>query len=194
MIRKTPHTAFFVVGVLATLVGCIGPGIRLSLFPLHSDETVVFRPELLGTWITGSERMIFEKGLEEDYVVTYRLDDTPVIAPAKARLVHLGQHHFLNVYPENEGNSDPDGGLYFPFIPLHLLYSLELNGDVLKLGWFSDDWLQKRIESGEMDLTYTSHPDFGVLLTASTEALQRFFLEHAEDDNALEWWVVEREK
>ena len=217
MTRRAPYIALLVVGLTLALVGC-NATFQPSLFPLSSDETVVFEPALLGTWtpddistiVRGLNTeytvdfndisIIFEKGIDKDYAVTFRDYDDPVLGLVEVHLVQLGKRYFLDVYPGEIADSDQSALRYFPVFPVHLLIPMELNGDVLKLGWLSENWLQERLGSGEMDSLYTHVVDPFLdeeeifLFTAHTEELQRFYLKHAGDDEAFEWEEFYRQK
>ncbi len=74
---------------------------------------------------------------------------------------------------------------------------VELEGDVLKLGWLDDDWLQEKLESGETDIKFALPPGgdhSDALFIGSTEELQRFHLKYAGDEDAFEWDEFQRQK
>jgi len=181
-----------IAGAAATLAGCF----PLSVHPLYSDENVVFESALLGTWaIDVNESMVFETGEDKNYIVTYHSDQRS--SRLEVHLVRLGQHYFADIYPEDHDLEEIMDQGYLPIIPMHLLFAVELNGDVLRMGVLDPDWLQSRIESGEMDIPYIDAlddpGDFG-FFTGTTEQLQRSFLKYAEDKDAFKWVEWERQK
>ena len=187
-----------IAGAAATLAGCF----PLSLHPLYSDENVVFESGLLGTWAIGvnesivsNESIVFETGEDKNYIVTYHSDQRS--SRLEVHLVRLGQHYFADIYPEDHDLDEIMDQGYLPIIPMHLLFAVELNGDVLRMGVLDPDWLNSRIESEGMDIPYIDDPDdpgkFG-FFTASTEQLQRSFLKYAEDKDAFNWVEWERQK
>ncbi len=182
--------------ILLMLLVVMGVGVSftecppISINPLYSDETEVFEPVFLGTWTAGDESLVVEKRYEY-YPVTYREGGDPM-NPLEVHLVQLGQHYYVDIYPEDAGVIDKG---YFPYIPTHAFLAVELEGDVLKLGMLHNDWLQEKLESGE-DIQYAHYADESncPFLIGSTEELQRFFLKYGEDEDAFEWDEFQRQK
>ncbi|MEE9565897.1 MAG: hypothetical protein V3W17_00185 [Desulfobacteria bacterium] len=191
--------------ILLMLLVVIGVGVsftmsqlHMSINPLYSDETVVFEPAFLGTWTAGDEGFVVEKRGDEYYTVTARLSGDDWLNPLEVHLVQLGQHYFVDIYPEDDNEALNKG--YYPYLPTHAFLAFELEGDVLKLGMLDDDWLQEKLESGETDIKYARPPGdrsgcpYLVGLGSSTEELQRFFLKYGEDEDAFEWEEFQKQK
>jgi len=185
--------------ILLMLLVVIGVGVSatecppISINPLYSDETVVFEPAFLGTWTAGNENFVVKKRGDEYYTVTYR-DDDWLVNRLEVHLVQLGQHYYVDIYPEDGLQGAVEKG-YYPYLPTHAFLAVELEGDVLKLGMLHNDWLQEKLESGE-DIQYARYASEREcpFLIGSTEELQRFFLKYGEDEDAFEWDEFQRQR
>jgi uncharacterized protein with PIN domain len=65
-------------------------------------------------------------------------------------------------------------------IPAHSFMRVSLEGHVLRLAFFDLDWLKKNIEQNKVTIKHERRDDT-IVLTASTEELQKFVLEHVEE-------------
>jgi hypothetical protein len=85
---------------------------------------------------------------------------------------------FLDLYPE-----EPETGSEFynmHVIPAHSFIRVSLEGHVLRLGFFDLDWLKSNIEENRVTIKHERRDDT-IVLTASTEELQRFVLGHVAE-------------
>ncbi|MGA8012384.1 MAG: hypothetical protein WB949_08160, partial [Candidatus Acidiferrales bacterium] len=80
------------------------------------------------------------------------------------------------------------GKEWFPefTIPAHMIGRIALDGDTLRYDTLDDDWLKKRLYSGDLKIAHeiTDAKWDDLVLTASSEDLQRFAAAHANDDEA----------
>ena len=159
---------FVAIGLVALFAGCIP-----SLRPLYTEKDLVFEPGLVGTWTAedGKEVWKFEKAGENAYKLAYSSGGKA--ANFDARLLRLGKTLFLDLYPEKmEAGNDFSRA---HFIPVHTFYHASIEGNFLRLWTLDPDKLKKRLNAGTAKLAHESSDD-GLLLTASTEELQRFVL------------------
>ena len=64
----------------------------------------------------------------------------------------------------------------------------------MRIAFLSDEWIKDHAKEGNLTLPNIAGPD-GILLTAKTEELRKFAIEHAEDTEAFsEQFVFERKK
>jgi hypothetical protein len=183
--------------VVLFLTGCWA----LSVHPLYSEENLVFDKMLVGQWYEPDCRdqvWIFESAGEKTYRLTIVQegvaeqlqnvddDDFRMILktnPAtdgvfEARLVQLGEDTFLDLYPEY-----PAGGneMYKShIIPAHSFSRISIQGHVLVLSLFDTEWLRENIDDGNITVKHERRDDL-IVLTASTEELQKFIMEHIDE-------------
>jgi hypothetical protein len=75
----------------------------------------------------------------------------------------------------------------------HWVFRVWMDGSRLRLADLSEDWFRQAVDGGKVHIGFDRIDDT-LVLTASTEELQAFLLEFAEDnlafseDNALEYW------
>jgi hypothetical protein len=182
----------FLAALLAVLVqGCIVK----SLHPYYAEKDVVFKPELLNTWVDQEEgkwEIAHVKEKQNAYQMTYRKEGKVAVF-----LVHL---------------FDLDGALYLDFLPLssnaqsidlfdlHLMPThsvaklTSINQDEVLIKWFNEEWLttlfkQNRIKIAHeiiLDEAPKDEDDKFYVLTASTEELQKFLVKYGNEDSAFD--------
>ena len=96
-----------------------------------------------------------------------------------------GQH----VSEESQGG----GSCEVRLAQAHWVFRVWMDGSRLRLADLSEDWFRQAVDGGKVHIGFDRIDDT-LVLTASTEELQAFLLEFAEDklafseDNALEYW------
>lgn len=99
-------------------------------------------------------------------------------------LLKLGELVYLELVPQESGE---DGDFDLRVIQAHWFFRIWIDGDVLRLSEFDDGWFEKIIDEGRIDIDHERVSGKGeTVLTASTEALQTFVLDHVEDEGAFE--------
>jgi hypothetical protein len=153
--------------------GCIP-----SLYPLYTDNDVIFNPALVGIWTSKDQTKSwnFQKSSDNSYKLIYTENqDSDVL---QAHLVKLGGHLFLDTYPD-ELRGDHTGFYKGHFVPAHQFFKVELNGDTLKLAYLNFDYLSKQ-------KVQLKHETIGKknVLTAQPADLQKFVVKFADDPKA----------
>ena len=93
-------------------------------------------------------------------------------------MLKLGDYTFLDLYPE-----EPEGvnALYASHvIPAHSFTRMSLEGHTLTLTYFDSDWLKELADAGTLNLRHEQREGL-VVLTAPTEEVQQFVLEHIDE-------------
>lgn len=163
-----------VLGILLFVSGCVVS----SLHPLFTEKDLVFDKALLGTWTAAGEddTLTFEDGGEKTYDLIYTAEGPKV--RYKAYLVQLGKFRFLEIYPEISEDYDA-----YHFIPAHTFWKIWLDDGILHINGLAHDWLKKMIEQKKIEISHELLDD-RIILTASTDELQKFVLKYAEDTSA----------
>jgi hypothetical protein len=173
-----------------------------SLHPFYRENELLFKKELLGTWV-GNDSSVWqiEQGMkttglfkphvpESAYLITYT--DKQGTARFSVHLFKLGNRLFLDFYPEEVESSNDLMASHL--VPMHTVARVNLATDSMVISWFNEEWLiglfkQNKIRIAHEKIPYESGKDgddnFQVILTASTEDLQKFMLKYSEDPNAI---------
>lgn len=159
------------MALILVLGGCLTP----SIHPLYTDGDLVFDPALVGAWSDDEDVWAFEAEDEDGYRLTITEDEE--VARLSAHLVQLGDHRFLDLYPE-----DPECEncwYYFHMLPVHTFCRVSVQGDALEMAFVDGEWLKEKSEAGELGLRH-EYRDDQVILTASTTELQEYILSHLD--------------
>jgi hypothetical protein len=153
-----------------------------SLQPLYTAETTVFREELVGIWKEEPQKednWTFTKGENNAYNLTIREDNESSIF--EARLVKLGEHLFLDLYPSSEPIQNAKFGNFYraALVPGHLILKVNL-GEKLQLKLIEPDKLGEFLKANPKALAHTFVEGDRMVITASTADLQAFFKKHAD--------------
>ncbi len=173
-----------------------------SIHPFYRENETVFNGDLLGNW-TGRDSTTWKieqatrsKGLFKptQAVNVYRITYTEKKGASvfSVHLFKLNNHLYLDFYPEEvEGGTDM---MTTHLVPMHTVARVEVSPGRLVIRWFNEEWLiglfkqnKIRIAHEKIPLEGTSPSDanFQVVLTASTDELQKFMLKYADDPKAL---------
>ncbi|HAL55783.1 MAG TPA: hypothetical protein DCP63_04720 [Bacteroidetes bacterium] len=169
------------VGIAIICLGCPAR----SLQPLFAEKDLVFNPSLLGIWLDeeGKEVYRFQRSGERGYeAMLYKdasqknPDDRGDTAFYKVQLGQLGKHWFLDSSPMRGSNDHH-------MIAAHIFSRVTLRGDTLRLASLESDWLRELAETRRLEVP---HVRIGgeVVLTGSTEELQRFVIRFGDDGKA----------
>jgi len=193
MMRKLA-SAISLVLVCALLAECAPQD---SLFPLFSNTDNAFECRLLGKWTVqgGTEQTkpgeksgiaLFEKSRDGiSYILTIPYFDEDAHGQkliSAARLIRFGTFLFIDL-----GSPDLDNihnaTVPYPTIAEHVFGRVYLEKDTMRFGFLSDKWVADQAEAGKLSLAYITIGNRKVL-SATTEELRKFALQHAEDKEA----------
>ena len=181
----------FAIMLLAFFAGCIP-----SLHPLYTADDLVFEPGLVGRWSPvedseSGEVWTFTKSDQTGYRLVVdpkekeSEDDTPAgRAEFDAHLLKLGDHMFLDLYPEQPRFENDFYMMHL--VPAHSFFKLSIEGDILKLVMIDYEWLDKMLKKRKIKLKHERLEDGAIVLTASTKELQKFFRKYAGNKDAFQ--------
>ena len=167
--------AILVLMMLLLTTGCI----PFSLYPIYTDDTLIFEPALLGSWTDAdkSTTYSFISNGEKGYSLIIKNDsDGP--AYFEAYFADIGGTVFLDLYPDIRvlGDGDYDGHL----IQLHSFYVVEQFEPTLKVLPIYLDWLLAYLQNEPGGIDYEIFNDT-LVFSAETEDMQAFLLGISED-------------
>jgi hypothetical protein len=161
---------------LLPLAGCVP-----SLNPLYLDSDLVFDPALIGVWTHEKEIWKFEKDGEQKYKFVHT-DDQNHSAQFAAHLLKIKGRRFLDVLIEKIGKDEINPWAGAALIPGHLFIKVERIQPALEIAVMDPDWLEKHLKTHPKEITHLQTSDKRILLTASTEELQKFVMDYAEGE------------
>ena len=175
--------------VLAGILGGCVPVV--SLHPLYTQNDIVFDEKLTGDWVDVNEQTSwqFTKPNPESklYALTYR-DDENKKGLFAVQLVKLEDKFFLDGVPAQVpyDSNDPNKAKQLAYnaffiIPVHIFAIVDSFEPQLKLRLTDDEQMKNMLEEKPKAIKSES-VDGRIILTASTEELQKFVLKYADSN------------
>ena len=167
-----------------------------SLFPLYFEKDLITNENLVGTWKEDGSLNTWAFYPDEDKK-SYNLwflekdnnnvdDGRPgILGIFETHLFKLGNNYFFDFYPgENqELEKEINSLMAFHLVPAHTFAKVEISKDTIKIFQFDIEHLEDLLENGKIRIRHV-RPDKDIILTATTEELQEFFIKYAEDEEA----------
>jgi len=176
-----------------------------SLYPLYTEQDIVFEPGLVGRWNDDGDAVwTFSRGKGKSYELVI-IDDSGNRDPFTAHLVRIEENLFLDLLP---GQAKLEGTDFYKslFLPIHTFCYVKQIEPTLQMRAPDLDWLEKyldehpdalRHEKLQEKIVVTAPPtaknsdavpsertQVEIILTAPPKELQAFFLEHLRDEGA----------
>ncbi|MFC1475479.1 hypothetical protein ACFLQW_00575 [Candidatus Zixiibacteriota bacterium] len=168
--------ALLLITCVILLAGCW----TLSLHPLYTDQDLVFDPQLVGAWgdttKSHDDTWIFQQGENKTYRLLTKEENEPDGLFA-AHLVQLGEHRFLDIFPEEPARENEFFRSHL--IPAHTFWKINIEGHVMTLSPFNNEWLNEGLENKTINLAHIREDEV-IIFTASTAELQEFILQHVD--------------
>jgi len=163
-----------------------------SLNPLYNEEDLLVSQDLIGLWQDaddGDEYVSFQKYEDKKYILRYMEDnedpnESDTIS-YETGLLKIGDHYFIDVYPYYDQGMEEEDYLFRSFIPAHAVLKIEWENDVMKLYTISYDRLNELFEQNRIRIRHQMLEDY-IVITASTEELQKFLKKYADDEKAFD--------
>jgi len=186
-LMKAKNAILFIV-ILTTGQSCT----IYSLNPLYTDEDLLDATELMGIWQEedeGKEYVSFEEYEDRKFIFRYMEqqdspDDLDTIS-FEAGLLKVGDHFFIDLYPYYDEDLEEEDYLFRGFIPTHSFLKIDWEKDDLELYIFSYDRLQELFEQNRIRIRHQMFDDY-IVITASTDELQKFVQKYADDEKAFD--------
>jgi len=184
----------------AKTLGCLVAGLLLwagcvpTVNPVYRSQDLVFDPSVIGVWRQADVSSKWEVSQRDahSYSVRYT-DENGQKGRFIACLANVRGTRFLDLFPEEP--SAPANALYkMHLVPIHTVYLVRSTQPKLELAAIDGDWLKKYLTEHPESLPHVAVKG-GQLITASTEKLQDFLIEHqSEFTGAIELVRVEASK
>lgn len=155
-----------------------------SINPLYHEQDLVFEEFLLGEWKGGSEIWTFHSTDKQKYTLDHF--DGEHSGSYTAHLLKLEGNYYLDITAK-----EIDACNYLQKLTtfdVHTFVRLDYDGEKLDIHMLSYEKLDDGLEDGSYDIQHVRNSENQILLTADTESLQSFVINHAElfDDVNLE--------
>lgn len=156
-----------ILGLAFLAIGCPAR----SISPLFSDNDTIVDPRLIGIWSHSDDGTLsFERSKGNSYLATLR--DKNDSSSYTVYLGKLGNAWFIESSSEQSGSDHH-------LLPAYLVHRIWLYGDSLSLSALRSDWLREMIDAGKANIPNIRR-DGEIILTASTEELQKFVSRYAD--------------
>jgi hypothetical protein len=178
--------------IASTILLFTGCGI-FSLHPLYHTDDLIVKTELIGTWQNGDDgkTLIVIDTLDTDTYYFEIIDGKDTIE-FKMGLLELNGQYFIDLFP-HDNCSLFDGGdcyslenMFRNYIPAHTFMKFDFVNDEIILTEFDNDRLINLFQQNRIRLAHEMPGDDEdyVVITASTDELQKFITHYANDDEA----------
>jgi hypothetical protein len=181
--RRFAHVV--AVAALLSSSGCL----VVSTSPLCAEKDAVFEPALVGVWNQSpTEQYVISKLGERAYKI--EANDGKTRTALVGHLVRLDGMLFLDLtastaWPELGLSKDAADGLNDWFLPTHLLVRVNQVTPSFSVSAVDEAWLKSYLKVHPTALAHTFR-DSDVVLTGSTEDIQKFFRANANTPGAFE--------
>ena len=164
--------------LVITLSGCVP-----SLYPLYTDEDLIFDPALVGVWSgeDSDDTWSFTKTGEKRYQLV-DTDQEGKEGTFVAHLLKIDGRLYLDLYPDKpdlEANDFYMGHL----LPVHSFMRVATIEPNLRCANVNPEWVDQFLRKNPDAIKHERLED-GVVLTAQPKELQAFLAEHEKTEGA----------
>jgi hypothetical protein len=188
--------------LLLSLVIFLLPGCLIkSLHPFYSENDIIFKKELLGSW-TDKDSAGWEikqhmrptgllKPDAPDNSYDISLTDNKGTSHFIAHLFRLEDQLYLDFLPTDYSCQNDLAEIHL--VATHSLAKVDLSGGKIILRWYNEEWLVGLFNKNKIRIAHERVPydsdlrdpeSMQVILTAQTEELQKFIIKYGNDPDA----------
>jgi len=175
-----PPKSIIVLGLLVLLTGCI-----YQIHPLYTEKDVIFEPGLNGVWLEAQETWNFSSYTDSSgYYDLIIKDEKKKKWKFEAVLLRINGNIFLDIIPEFPDCMDNEF-IEMNFLPVHCCFYVKQIKPALQIAWLNPEYIKRMSENDSSTIRYETSND-NVILTASTEELQEFWLKQITNRDAFD--------
>ncbi|KAF0209935.1 MAG: hypothetical protein FD167_5418, partial [bacterium] len=187
----------FIVLLLITLFLCLSSCYIKSLNPIFTEKDLIFEPELIGEWIGEDEESeapwLFQKASNKGYDLILPVSQKSN-TEFEANLVKIGDFTFLDLYPKEPKKADFRNDFYKEhFIAVHSFCLVSLTSNELELAFLDISWFKEKFGEEKINISHIVVKN-NLILTTSTEDLQKLLLEYAAIKEAFSFSIKLKRK
>ena len=155
----------------------ISTGCVTSLYPLYTEDEVIFDPNLLGFWVSkdSAESWEITKTGKKQYDILYT-DEEGKTGAFTAHFLKFGGHTFLDLTPVKPSLSQNDF-YQSQFLTTHTFLLVSETTRGYQISYLEPKWLEELL-ARDPKLIRHERVSGEILLTASPEELQKFIRAH----------------
>jgi hypothetical protein len=173
---KTKKFLFYLLAVL--LGGCVA-----SLHPLFTEKDFIFEKELLGVWADNSQETWRFKRYSNENDKRYEMIYTDKDGKEGRFIACLGKLNdmmFLDLFPKDP-NLQANDFYKLHLLPVHTFMKIEQIEPTLKMRMMDPEKMEDMLKN-DPNLIKHEIVENRIVLTASTQQLQQFIKDHANDE------------
>ncbi|HOW24691.1 MAG TPA: hypothetical protein PK711_03405 [Bacteroidales bacterium] len=187
---KTKNALALMAFMFTLVAGCIP-----SLHPLYTDRDRKRMDVITGDWLSDDSSSMYRIMADPDepsYVFTYtdlsRKGNLFTHDSSRAdfivNLVSLNGSDFMDFFPgDNDDLQNLNMLLQVHLIPAHTFAKFRVTQDTIIIWRFDPEWLEELFDENRIRISHEKMDD-QIVLTASTEELQKFVSKYADDPAA----------
>jgi hypothetical protein len=163
--------------IIAAVALVVAAGCLPLAQPVYHEADLVFDPAVLGRWQQQDSNATwnFSRSEGKEYELVYT-DNDGRSGRFIAHVAEFGGVRVLDLFPVKEEVAANE--FYkFHLMPIHTAYLMRKTDSGMELAGFDLNWLKEYLTSNPSALEHTSF-DGQLLITASTDEVQAFILEH----------------
>jgi len=160
-----------------------------SLHPLYYKKDLIIKPEIVGTWKKKGDinSYIMIDTVDQNFQFT-RISNNDTIGFAMGLLM-LNDQYFIDILPTSISGLDMFDLMRNNFIPTHTFMKIDFTEDQILITEFDNDRLETLFKENKIRLAHefpwkTDKYSGEVVITASTNELQKFIARYANEANA----------
>jgi len=174
------------ISIIIIINGCIP-----SLHPLYTDDDLVFEASLLDKWFDTESSDSWTFGATDENIYKLTLVQTGTPSNFVVHLLKLDDNYFLDFYPDDNDVECKENSFYLShIIYAHTFAKIIFNNDGIEILSFDPSWLDELFNENKIRISHeevinpSSVDEPMIVLTASTQELQKFVKKYANDENA----------
>ena len=183
----------FILSIVLLLSGC---GI-FSLHPLFHKNDLLVNTDIIGTWQSDTETntFVFIDTLKDHMYSFTLINDKDTVAFVMG-LMKLNDQYFIDLFPDGDcsffdGDCEGLDNMWRNYIPVHTFMKFDIIDDKIALTEFDNDRLIKLFHENKIRLAHEipgdkDDDDAYVVITASTDDLQKFITRYSNDKDAFD--------
>ena len=190
------HRISIPIFILCTALFVSGCGI-FSLHPLYQENDLLINVDIIGTWQSDSENTLIYIDTLKDQLYNFMVVDGEDTLNFKMGLIKLNNQYFIDLFPNDDcsffsgGDCNVWENLSRNYIPAHTFMKFDIAGGKIALTEFDNKRLIRLFHEDKIRLAHEipgdkDDQDAYVVITASTENLQKFIIRYANDSEAFD--------
>ncbi len=188
--RVSVLVAMLVIIPAGFFAGCACAG---SLRPIASPETLTAAPQVEGSWLSKDEgdtaqTVTVTSTGEKSYQLRWKEEDKDVEVVFDLSLVQIEGKLFFDAAFNRVQTKKGSETLYdLGVVPIHFVGRIWVEGKSMHARLLKYEWLQKKVQEGQVKLTYLEHHSKDedlILFTAGAEDVRAFLRQYADDQEA----------